>query len=97
MNIKHLTKLARVKLTPKEQKKLEKDLNKILKYFEELKKVNTEGIEPVDGGHSLINILREDEVDFSDKAQCADEVGRIIELFSDTEQGYLKVPKILSK
>jgi aspartyl-tRNA(Asn)/glutamyl-tRNA(Gln) amidotransferase subunit C len=57
----HLTKLARIELTPAEEEKLLDDLQKILDHFEELKRLDTSLIEPMKGGSSLKNVLRDDE------------------------------------
>jgi len=54
-DIQHLAKLARLRLTEEEILGLEKDLNAILAYFDQLREVDTSGIEPMDhagqGGH----------------------------------------------
>lgn len=54
-DIQHLAKLARLRLTDAEIMGLEKDLNAILAYFDQLQEVNTDGVEPMDhagsGGH----------------------------------------------
>lgn len=94
-SLKHLAELARIKLTAKESDAFLKDIKKILHYFKELEKVDTDKIEPMSGGTSLINVLREDRVDFSQKAQSVDDAGRIIEAFPESDKGYLKVPKVL--
>ena len=94
-SLKHLAELARIKLTAKEEGKFLKDLQKILKHFEELKAVDTTGVEPMTGGHELKNILRDDEIDLAKRSQSVDESGRIIAAFPEVEKGYLKVPKIL--
>ena len=94
-SLKHIAKLAYLQLTSKEEVSFLKDLQKILKHFEELKGVDTEGVEPMTGGHSLKNVFHEDKVDLEKKVQSVDDTGRIIEAFPETEKGYLKVPKVL--
>lgn len=94
-SLKHLAELARIKLTAKEAVKFLKDLKKIIGYFEEIKEVDTDKIEPMTGGHNLKNVFRDDSVDFSEKARSTNEAGSVIGGFSDEEKGYLKVPKIL--
>jgi aspartyl-tRNA(Asn)/glutamyl-tRNA(Gln) amidotransferase subunit C len=93
--LKQLAELARLKLTTKESDEQLKDLKKILKYFEELQEVDTEGVEPMNGGTLLKNIFRDDSINLEQKAQSVDDTGRIIESFPETDKGYLKVPKIL--
>jgi len=95
MNLKHLAKLARIKLTAKEEVKFKKDLTKVVKHFEELKQVDVEGVEPMNGGTELKNVLREDAVDLDKRTQAVDETGRIIGAFPEEDRGYLKVPKVL--
>ncbi|HCX45266.1 TPA: hypothetical protein DGT35_01550 [Patescibacteria group bacterium] len=93
--LKQLAELARLKLTTKESDEQLKDLKKILKYFEELQEVDTEGVEPMNGGTLLKNIFRDDSINLEQKAQSVDDTGRIIESFPETDKGCLKVPKIL--
>ena len=65
--VQHIAKLARISLTEEEVLKFQKDLSSILDYFEKLKEVNTEKIEPffqsqkqvLDSGEQVL--LREDK------------------------------------
>lgn len=93
--LNHLADLARIELTAAESKKLLKDLEKILDYFDELKSVNTEQTTPMTGGAVLKNVFREDEIDFDKRAAGVNHEGRAIDAFPEMERGYLKVPKIL--
>jgi len=86
--IKHLAELARLEITEKEEKKLEKDLGEILNYFNELKEVNTDGVEPLTGGTSLVNSVREDE------AERTNDTGKGKDQFPESDEGYLKVPSV---
>ncbi|TYB92381.1 MAG: Asp-tRNA(Asn)/Glu-tRNA(Gln) amidotransferase subunit GatC [Kosmotoga sp.] len=86
--LKHLQELSHLKLEQDEQETLKNDINKILDYIEKLKEVEVEDVDkqitPVENNMEL----RPDEpVDFENKEQ-------IIELFPDSEDRYLKVPKI---
>lgn len=91
----HLANLSRLTLTPKEYEQYQKDLKKILDYFNDLKKADTDGVDPMNGGTHLVNVFREDVVDLEKKAHSISEVGRIIEAFPESEKGSLKVPKVL--
>jgi len=91
----HLAKLARLKLTAKENQIFLKDLQKILNYFNQLQAISTDEIEPMTGGTVQKNILREDEVNIERKPHSVNDVGRIVEAFPETDKGYLKVPKVL--
>ena len=61
MDIKHVAKLARIKIDEKEEKKLQKDLDSILKYIDKLNAVDTEGVEPLYQTTGLVDSFREDE------------------------------------
>jgi aspartyl-tRNA(Asn)/glutamyl-tRNA(Gln) amidotransferase subunit C len=87
-DLEKLAGLARMDLKPKEEEKLLKDLGKILDYFEELKEVNTENVEPLTGGTESQNVLRDDELNLIlDK-------GPAIEAFPENSGGFLKVPPV---
>ncbi|MEK7554698.1 MAG: Asp-tRNA(Asn)/Glu-tRNA(Gln) amidotransferase subunit GatC [Patescibacteria group bacterium] len=89
--LEHLAELARIELHEKEKEKLIVDLGNILKHFEELKALNTDGVEPLTGGTSEKNVLRED----ADLGRpFGVEPGKLIEAFPDREGDYLKVPPV---
>ncbi|MEK7481765.1 MAG: Asp-tRNA(Asn)/Glu-tRNA(Gln) amidotransferase subunit GatC [Patescibacteria group bacterium] len=88
--LEYLAELARIELKPEKEEKLLKDLEKILEYFEELKKVNVENIEPMAGGANLKNVFREDESNV--KCQMSDV--KLMDAFPEKEGGYLKVPEV---
>ena len=94
-SLDHLAKLSRIEFTVTESKKLLSDLQKILDYFEELKQVNTEKVEPMAGGHQLENVFRDDVLDLDRRSQTISDPGRIIEAFPESERGFNKVPKVL--
>ena len=85
----HLAKLVRIELDEKEEKKLLKDLEKILNYFEELKILTTKDVRPMTGGTLLKDIFREDE----SRTKTNEGAGR--EAFPDTRKGFLKIPPVL--
>ena len=89
--VKHLAKLARLGLTEKEMEKIQKDLSLILDYFNQLKEVNTEGIEPT--SHPILTkpYLRKDEI----SKQSPEKIQRLIEIAPQKEKGYIKVKLIL--
>ncbi len=61
MDIKHVAKLARIKIDEKEEKKLQKDLDSILEYIDKLNAVDTDGVEPLYQTTGLVDSFREDE------------------------------------
>jgi len=58
--VRHLARLARLRLSPSEEKQFLKDLNAILKYISKIQEVDTEKIEPLTYFESQKNIFRED-------------------------------------
>ena len=86
-DIKYFAKLARIKLTPAEEKKFSKDIEQVLDHFRELQEIDTSEVEPMTGGTGLRNVLREDEV-------RAGHVSRGTEQFPEKKDDFLKVPKV---
>lgn len=60
INIDHLAKLANLPLTDEEKEKFEKQLQETLDYVDQLKEINTEGIEPTSHVTGLENVTRDD-------------------------------------
>lgn len=84
----HLSKLTRIMISsPEQEAKLLRDAENILVHFEELKQVDTEGIDPVYGGGELENRVREDKI-------LPELIGRGYENFPETKDGYLMVPPV---
>ncbi len=88
LKVDYVAKLARIKLTEKEEKKFSDDLVKILDHFQDLQAVDTDGVAPLTGGHNLKNVLRED------KAEMFRDVEELREVFPDRDGNYLKVPPV---
>ena len=88
--LEHLAALSRIELDGKNEEKLLKDLQKILEYFDELKEVDTENIEPMTGGTSQKNVFRDDEESGNEKVKNENLTGQ----FPDKQNGYLKVPPV---
>lgn len=88
--IEHLAMLARIELEKdaEKNKKLLVDLSSILKYFENLKGVDTTDVSPAIGGALEKNVYREDkEEDISD-------ISFLKKQFPKSENGYLKTPPV---
>ena len=89
--LEHLAELARIEIDDKEEKKLLKDIQEILSYFEQLNDLNTENIKPFDGGTKNENVLNQDDVvvrqsNFNKK--------RLSEDFPEKEGDFLKIPPV---
>ncbi|MBI5172988.1 MAG: Asp-tRNA(Asn)/Glu-tRNA(Gln) amidotransferase subunit GatC [Candidatus Obscuribacter sp.] len=61
-DVQHVAKLARLSLTEDESRQYAEQLSRIIDYFDELKSVDTEGVEPMSHPIAAVNVLREDEV-----------------------------------
>lgn len=60
--VEHIAQLARLKLSAKEIETFTHDLSVILDYVDQLKTVDTEGVEPQQQFIEAENVFREDEV-----------------------------------
>ena len=87
--VQHIAKLARLGLSPKEEKKFQKELSSILGYVEKLKKVNVVGVEATSHPLQVVNVMRSDEA--RTKKQ------KLLELAPETKDGYIKVKPILGR
>lgn len=90
--VNHLAKLANLKLSPKEIKKFSGQLSDVVDYFDTLKQVDTDNVEPTAQTTGLTDNLRTDEIK-SDQILSAEEA------LSGTDKihnNYFKVPAILN-
>jgi len=62
IDVKYVAHLARISLTPDEEKKLAAQLGGILGYIEKLKELDVTGVEPTAHAVPLINVTRADEI-----------------------------------
>ena len=83
--------LARLELDEDEINNHAKQLEKILEYIQQLKRIDTKNILPTTRAIEVINVVRKDEKKNSD---CIDE---ILGLGPSKEDKYFKVPKILNE
>ncbi len=60
--VKHISKLARISVNDEKAKKLEKDLNSIFKWIEQLNKLNTDKVEPLTSISETTLRLRKDKI-----------------------------------
>ena len=61
INIKHIAKLANLKLKLEDERKFEKQLNEIVAYVEKLNEVDTKNVEITSQVTGLENVTREDK------------------------------------
>ena len=62
IDVKYVAHLARLSLTPDEERKIGAQLGNILGYIEKLKEVDVSGVEPTAHAFPLVNLTRPDEV-----------------------------------
>ena len=60
--VKHISKLARISVNDEKAKKLEKDLNSIFKWIEQLNELNTKKVEPLTSIAETTLRLRKDKI-----------------------------------
>ncbi len=61
-DVKYVAQLARISLSPEEEKKLGAQLGNILGYIEKLRKLDVSNIEPTAHAVPLVNISRPDVI-----------------------------------
>lgn len=87
--VKKVAQLARIELSDTEVEKFQQDLSSILDYVEELKAVDTEGLEIVSSVTGLENVQRED------KAVLVEYQEEIMANAPERKDKYYKVKSIL--
>ncbi|MBD3282123.1 MAG: Asp-tRNA(Asn)/Glu-tRNA(Gln) amidotransferase subunit GatC [Candidatus Portnoybacteria bacterium] len=87
--VKHIAKLARIKLTEKEEEKFAKEISSILDYIDKLNEVDTKNISPISQVTGLKNMVRDDSSPKKEKNE------KILNQAPDKKDNYFKVPKIL--
>ncbi len=87
--VRKIALLARIELNDEEVAKFQKDLSVVLDYVEELKQVNTEGLEIVSQVTGLQNVQRDDEPVVAENRE------QITANAPEIKDGYYKVKAIL--
>ena len=62
MDVKYVAHLARLALTPEEEKKFGEQLGHILEHIEKLKELDVTNVDPTAHAVPLVNVTRADEV-----------------------------------
>ncbi|KPL15908.1 MAG: glutamyl-tRNA amidotransferase [Bacteroides sp. SM23_62] len=88
-DVEYLADLAKLKLSEREKRKFQKELEKIIRYIDQLKEVDTEKIPPTSHVIPMENVLREDKILTS---LSQDEA---LANAPEKEDGYFKVPKVI--
>ena len=87
--VRKVSKLAKIKINEKEETKLIEELNNILGWVDELKKVNTEEIEPMLSVFNESMVMRKDEV----SSEISDEL--VLKNAPEIKSGFFVVPKVV--
>ena len=89
--VEHVARLARLDIAPDEKERMRGQLDAILGYVEQLRRVDTTGIQPTAHVLPLVNVLREDEVrpSYPEEAVLANA--------PEPEDGQFRVPRILEE
>jgi aspartyl-tRNA(Asn)/glutamyl-tRNA(Gln) amidotransferase subunit C len=87
-DVEHVAKLARLALTDEEKAMYAEQLARIIENFNELKDVDTTGVEPLAQPLAIANVMREDEI----VAPPGRDV--LLRTAPSAENGYFRVPKI---
>ena len=87
-DVEHVAKLARLELTEEEKTTYAKQLGDILENFNQLKELDTSGVEPMFHALPITNVMREDEIVTPPGSKI------LLENAPAEENGYFRVPKI---
>jgi len=88
--VKHIALLARLGLSEEEIEKYSQQLSSILDYVEQLKKVDTEGVEPTAQVTGLENVMRDDVIETAEK-EVRD---KLIEVAPESEDNLVKTRSV---
>ena len=87
--VHYVAALARIRLQKEEAETFTSQLSKILSYFDSLKKINTESIEPTSHAIPLQNVFRDD----APKQSLTQE--EVLALVPKTQGSFVKVQRVI--
>ncbi len=87
--VRHVAGLARLELTPGEEREFTAQLNAVLEYMDQLNELDTAVVEPTAHVLPLRNVLREDEV------RPSLPVEEVLGNAPEQDQDHFVVPKII--
>ena len=88
-DVRHIAALTRLGLSDDEVDMMRDQLSSILKVFESLQQVDTDGVEPTDHTTEVRTVMREDEAHESLTRE------QILDNAPDSEAGYVRVRPLL--
>lgn len=89
-DVRHLAQLSNVQVSDEEIESLRDDLSNILDYINQLKDVDTTGVEPTYQVTGLENVTRDDDID--DGGVTSDQ---LLALAPEQSEHSVKVPQVL--
>lgn len=89
-DVQYLAQLSNLQLTDSEVTDLQRDLERILGYIDQLGELDTSGVEPTYQVTDLENVWREDTID-----NYGLEKEKLLELAPERVGDQIKVPKVL--
>ena len=87
--VRHIARLARIAMSGKELERLVPELNAIIGWVEQLREVNTDGVEPLTAVIDQKLRLRDDVVT---DGNCRDD---ILANAPEAQHGFFAVPKVI--
>tara|TARA_Y100000310_G_C20455302_1_gene702760 strand:- start:451 stop:744 length:294 start_codon:yes stop_codon:yes gene_type:complete len=90
-SLRHVAHLARIKLTPSEEKTFLPQLSSVIDYFKILKKADTKNVKPSFQATDISNVARKDVVTPSLPLE------QVLSPSSDTKDNYFRVKSTISK
>lgn len=91
MNVRDVARLARIRLTDDEAKEYQGQLDQILKYVEQLERLDVSGIEPTPHAEDIHNVVREDVARDDHRLSREDALHNAPE----TAHDQIKMPKVV--
>lgn len=89
--VEKIAQLAKLKLSEEEKVKLQKDMNQVLGYIEQLNELDLTDVEPLENINETENVMREDEVNPWLTTEEA------LKNAPAKTQKFFKVPKVMEK
>lgn len=91
-DLEHIAWLSRLELSEEDKEKYTPKLNSVLDYFEEIDKVNTEGVEPTYHVLPVSNVFRDDEAGVPTGSLSQEEV---LSNAPKKQDGFFKAPRMM--
>ena len=89
--VEHIARLARIELSREEKKHIETELSGILSFVEKLNELNTDEVDPVNGGTFLENVMRQDS---QEDVYMEKKSALLMEAAAETRGGFIKVKSV---